>query len=274
MRSQRDEPVAFDAPTALEDLLDRGLQVVKADLRERAAEPLKRLHMQLQERLLGLDKRRLTERRTGERGAHHEQMHLHRAVRELNERFTPVDLRPDAPGRGPAARTRRRPATPARAYAPARTAKRSPRRHRRRAHRRAADESAWPYDAACAAPHGRPAATSRSPPDTRRASAPASTPVPAWPAAPPSPALGAPRGDAHHAAEPTPGSTGPRDHDPFESARTAPSWIPLPGLRSALKIERQPSSHDRTEVRPVQAIEVGPVQTIVLNAALAPGRAG
>jgi hypothetical protein len=27
-------------------------------------------------------------------------------------------------------------------------------------------------------------------------------------------------------------------------------------------------------VRPVQAIEVGPVQTIVLNAALAPGRAG
>ena len=44
-------------------LLDRRAQVVEADLREHAAEPLERLDLQLQERLLGLDKRRGTERR-------------------------------------------------------------------------------------------------------------------------------------------------------------------------------------------------------------------
>ena len=38
-----------------------------------------------------------------------------------------------------------------------------------------------------------------------------------------------------------------------------------PAFRSALKIERQPSSHDRTEVGALQAIAVGPVQTIVLS---------
>jgi len=98
MRPQRDEPVGFHAPAALEDLLDRGLQVVKADLREHAAKPLERLHMQLQERLLGLDQRRLAERRPRKRRAHHEQMHLHLAIRELDERFALVDLRLD-PGR-------------------------------------------------------------------------------------------------------------------------------------------------------------------------------
>jgi hypothetical protein len=41
-----------------------------------AAEVLKRLHVQIQERLLGLDQRRLAERRARERRAHHEQMHL------------------------------------------------------------------------------------------------------------------------------------------------------------------------------------------------------
>jgi len=62
------------------------------DLREHPAEPLERLHVQLQERLLGLDQRRLTERGAGERRAHHEQMHLHRHAAEHDQRLTPVNL--------------------------------------------------------------------------------------------------------------------------------------------------------------------------------------
>ena len=93
VRAQRDEPVRLDPPAALQHLLHRRLQVVKADLREHPAEPLERLHVQLQERLLGLHQRRLTERRPGERRAHHEQMRLHRHPAEHHERLAPVDLR-------------------------------------------------------------------------------------------------------------------------------------------------------------------------------------
>ena len=92
MRPQRDKAVTLDAPAALEHLLDRGGQVVEADLREHAAEPLKRLHVQLQERLLGLDQRRLAERRPRERRAHHEQIHRRRRPREHDLGLAPVDL--------------------------------------------------------------------------------------------------------------------------------------------------------------------------------------
>jgi hypothetical protein len=98
VRSERDEPIALDAPASLEDLLDRRGQVVEADLGEHAAEPLKRLHVQLQERLLGLDQRRLAERRPRERRAHHEQMHRRRDARELNHGLAPIDLRLHARG--------------------------------------------------------------------------------------------------------------------------------------------------------------------------------
>ena len=148
VRAQRDEPVSLDPPAALQHLLHRRPQVVEPDLREHAAEPLERLHVQLQERLLGLDQRRLAERRAGERRAHHEQMHLHRHPTEHHQRLAPVDLGLDARARGPAARTPRRPATPARACEPARTDGPSPQRHRHRAHQPAAARSAWRYAAA------------------------------------------------------------------------------------------------------------------------------
>jgi hypothetical protein len=93
VRAERDEPVALHAPAAPEDLLDRRLEIVEADLREHAAEPLERLHMQLQERLLGLDQRRLAERRARERGAHHEHVHRRRDPGELHLGLAPVDLR-------------------------------------------------------------------------------------------------------------------------------------------------------------------------------------
>ena len=98
VRAQRDEPVRLDPPAALQHLLHRRLQVVEPDLREYAAEPLERLHVQLQERLLGLDQRRLAERRARERRAHHEQMHLHRHPAEHDQRLAPVDLRLHARG--------------------------------------------------------------------------------------------------------------------------------------------------------------------------------
>jgi hypothetical protein len=98
VRAQGDEPVRLDPPAPLEDLLDRRLEVVEADLREHAAEPLKRLDVQLKERLLGLDQRRLAERRPRERGAHHEQVHGRRDAREHDLGLAPVDLRLD-PGR-------------------------------------------------------------------------------------------------------------------------------------------------------------------------------
>src|ERR1035437_45957 len=66
MRAQRDEPVRLDPPAALEHLLPRRLQIVKPAAREDPAEPLERLRVQLQERLLGLDQRRLAERHARE----------------------------------------------------------------------------------------------------------------------------------------------------------------------------------------------------------------
>ena len=67
-----------------------------SDLREHPAEPLERLRMQLQERRLSFDQRRLTERRTRERRPDHEQMHLHRHATEHHQRLPPVDLSFDA----------------------------------------------------------------------------------------------------------------------------------------------------------------------------------
>ena len=92
VRAHRHEPVRLDPPAALEHLLHRRLKVVKPDAREHAAKPFKRLHVQLQKRLLGLDQRRLTERRARERRAHHEQMHHRRDPREHHQRLAPIDL--------------------------------------------------------------------------------------------------------------------------------------------------------------------------------------
>ncbi len=69
--------------------------IFEPDLREHATEPFERLHVQFEERLLGLDQRRLAERRPGERRSHHEQMHLDRHATEDHERLAPVDLRLD-----------------------------------------------------------------------------------------------------------------------------------------------------------------------------------
>ena len=98
VRSQRDEPVSLDPPAALQHFLHRRLQVVEPDLLKYAAEPFERLHVQLKERLLGLDQRRLAERRARERRAHHEQMHLHRHAAEHDQRLAPIDLRLHARG--------------------------------------------------------------------------------------------------------------------------------------------------------------------------------
>jgi len=92
VRAQRDEPVRLHAAAALEDLLDRRGEVVEAGVGEHAAEPLKRLGVEFQERLLGFDQRRLAERRAGKRRAHHEQVHRHRHPRKLDLGLTPVDL--------------------------------------------------------------------------------------------------------------------------------------------------------------------------------------
>ena len=97
VRAQRDEPVGLDPPAALQHLLHRRGQVVEPDLREHAAEPLERLHVQLQERLLGLDQRRLAERRARERRAHHEQMHLHRHAAE-HDHASPQSTSASTPG--------------------------------------------------------------------------------------------------------------------------------------------------------------------------------
>jgi hypothetical protein len=72
--------------------------------------------------------------------------------------------------------------------------------------------------------------------DTRRASAPASTPAGAWSAATTTQAPPAPCGDALHDARPTHAATSPRACDHDGSARTVPLWIPLPASpRSALQ---------------------------------------
>ena len=91
--AQRDEAVALDPTSALQDLLHRRGQVVVADLREHAAEPVERLDVQLEERLLRLDQRGLTERRPRERRAHKEQMNRRAHPRQVDLRLAPVDLR-------------------------------------------------------------------------------------------------------------------------------------------------------------------------------------
>jgi hypothetical protein len=117
--------------------------------------------------------------------------------------------------------------------------------------------------AACAAPRGRRSATHRSARDTRRASAPAATPAAAWRAAAATQARLAPCGDALHDARRARAATSPhaRDHD--GSARTVPLWIPLPASpRSALN-EHRSVSRPSDEVGPVQAVVVGPDETVV-----------
>ena len=92
VRAHRDEPVGLDPPAALEDLLDRRAQVVVADLAEHAIEPLERVRVTLQERLLSLHRRRHAERRPGEAGAHEEQMHPRPRAGQIDLRLAPVDL--------------------------------------------------------------------------------------------------------------------------------------------------------------------------------------
>ena len=84
VRAQRDEAVALDPAAALQDPLHRRGQVVVADLREHAAEPLERLDVQLEERLLRLDQRGLTERRPRKRRAHEEQMNRRAHPRQVD----------------------------------------------------------------------------------------------------------------------------------------------------------------------------------------------
>jgi hypothetical protein len=98
MRAQRDETIRLDTPAAPQDPLDRRGQVVEANLLKDAAEPLERLDLALEERLLGLDQRRLTERRAREARAHEEQVHLRARPREVHMRLAPVDLSPDTGG--------------------------------------------------------------------------------------------------------------------------------------------------------------------------------
>ena len=95
VRAQRDEAVGLDPPAALQHLLDRRGQVVEADLREHAAEPLERLDVQLQERLLGLDQRRLTERRARRTTRASRTDAPSCAPRQIDLRLAPVDLRAD-----------------------------------------------------------------------------------------------------------------------------------------------------------------------------------
>jgi len=63
VRTQTDETVLLDPPSAAQHLLDRRAQVVVADRRERAAEEAERLHVRRQERLLRLPLERDHERR-------------------------------------------------------------------------------------------------------------------------------------------------------------------------------------------------------------------
>jgi hypothetical protein len=92
MRAHRDEPVGLHSPAAAEHLLHRRAQVVIADLAEHAAEPVKRLRVAFQERLLSLDRRRHRERRPGKARAHVEQVHPGPSADEIDVGLAPVHL--------------------------------------------------------------------------------------------------------------------------------------------------------------------------------------
>ena len=73
VRAQRDEPLVLDPVAALQRLLRRARQVVVADRREYAGEPVQRVHVPLEERLLALRLERHHETRPREARAHQKQ---------------------------------------------------------------------------------------------------------------------------------------------------------------------------------------------------------
>ena len=265
VRAQRDEPIGLDPPAALEHLLDRRGQVVETDLGEHAAEPLKRLHVQLQERLLGLDQRRLAERRARERRAHHEQMHRRRDARQLDHRLAPVDLGLHA-----------RRVDLRHEHLADRPAQLALARPHVLAHRHLGDIGAVLIDQPPPDPLGgvtllaRRVAIGLKPLIDHR-------PIRAQLRRRPAHrrALHRRQRRLQRLAHRPPMNTVPLrqrpDREPLAITVTADllellhsgTHSSVPPIRA--QDERQPSGHDRTEVGPVQAIAVGPVQTIVLS---------
>ncbi len=92
VRAQRDEPVGLNALAATEHLLDRAREIVIAHQAEHPAEPVKRLHVGLQERLLGAVRESHRERCARVAGTHVEQVDLPRARGHPDLRLAPVDL--------------------------------------------------------------------------------------------------------------------------------------------------------------------------------------
>ena len=93
VRAQRREAIRLHPPATLGHLRDRGLEVVIAHDVEHAAEPLKRVDVTLEERLLGLALERHHEPGAREARPHHEQMHDRLDTAQPDRRLAPVDLR-------------------------------------------------------------------------------------------------------------------------------------------------------------------------------------
>jgi hypothetical protein len=92
VRTQRDKTIGLHTLTAAQHLLDSAREIVVAHQTEHPAEPVKRLHVSLQERLLGAVRERHRERRTGMAGTHVEQVDPRRGSSHPDLRLTPVDL--------------------------------------------------------------------------------------------------------------------------------------------------------------------------------------
>ena len=92
VRAQRDEPVGLHALATAQHLLDRTGQVVIAQQTEYPTEPVERLNVRLQERLLGAVRERHRKRRTRMTRAHMEQVDLARDTSHRDLCLTPIDL--------------------------------------------------------------------------------------------------------------------------------------------------------------------------------------
>jgi hypothetical protein len=92
VRAKRDETISLDPPPSTQNLLDRARQIVIAKQAEHAAEPVERLDMRLQERLLGAVRERHRERRTGMTRTHMKQVDLQLGAGHRDVRLAPVDL--------------------------------------------------------------------------------------------------------------------------------------------------------------------------------------
>ncbi len=93
MRTQRGKPLVLDPVAALQRLLRRSRQIVVADRREYAGEPVQRVHVPFEERLLALRLKRHHETRPREAGPHQEHAEHHLHAGQADRRLTPVDLR-------------------------------------------------------------------------------------------------------------------------------------------------------------------------------------